>query len=320
MDTLVTFIMGLPCPVGVLTPVSTFLSSKKIITSPNLLMQMHSIVYVAIAYHIVFLVSQWILFPPLVRLRFACEKPENDKKPETKVDDEIKQADLVNQSAVHFVSLVQSLVILYLSLSYLSGHGRSTHPTPESRVFSQSPKTDVVCVFAVGYFVWDALISVMYSSFPFVLHGVVSMVMFSIGLQPYIQYYAPAFLLFELSNPFLNFRWFGIKYLPQVSDRNHSFVARVCNALQLANNVILMLVFLLARIVWGWLKIGELCYDFFQVRNDPRFRPLETAVIVAGNLTLDVLNVVWFSTMLGVAKRIVSKRGRVQDKPVTEAH
>lgn len=310
MDYLVDYIMGLPAQAVFTGPITSFLAKHGIVTSSNILANLHSVIYVAEAYHLVFLVSQWILFPPLVRWRLSHDA---DKSPR-------RYNDLLNQSVVHFVSLVQSFVILYLSLGYIRDHGTSTHPTPESRIFSESAETNVICVFAIGYFVWDALISLVYSSLPFVVHGVVSALMFTIGLKPYIQYYAPAFLLFELSNPFLNFRWFGIKFMPQLSAENQSTSAAVCNVIQLLNNVMLICIFFGARIAWGWLKIYELAFDFYKVRNDPRFLFTESLVIVSGNFILDVLNVVWFSQMASVAKRIILKRGRVQDKPATEAH
>ncbi|KAM3162575.1 TLC domain-containing protein [Lachancea thermotolerans] len=308
MDAAVHFLMGLEPPSKF--PIH-WLTRYGIITSPNILAHLHSVLYVALAYHAVFLASKWVLFPPLVRRRLAHSKDHSRRG----------RQGLVNQAALHFVSLVQSFVILYLCLSYWRTHGRgSSHPTAEQRVFRQERDTDTVCVFAIGYFVWDALISMVYSSAPFVLHGVVSAVMFLIGLKPYIQFYAPAFLLFELSNPFLNVRWFGIKFFPQLSDHNTTRAARALNVFQLANNVALVLVFFGARIVWGWCQIFHLCRDFWQMRHDPRFLPLETLTIVSGNFVLDVLNVVWFSQMLLVAKRILSRRGRVQDKPATEAH
>ncbi|SCU98001.1 LADA_0H09890g1_1 [Lachancea dasiensis] len=287
------------------------LATNEWITSTKILANLHSALYVAAGYHMVFLMSKWVLFPPLVRWRLAHSKDHSRRG----------RQGLVNQSALHFVSMIQSFVILYLSLAYLQTHGpTTTHPSALRRVFDHDVESEVICVFAIGYFVWDAVISVFYSSLPFIMHGLISTVMFSIGLKPYIQFYAPAFLMFELSNPFLNFRWFGIKFFPQVSETNKTFTARALNCVQLLNNVVLILVFFGARIVWGWYQIFMLCSDFWQVRHDPRFLLLETATIVSGNLVLDVLNLVWFLKMLSVAKRIISKRGRVQDKPATEAH
>ncbi|SCV04291.1 LAME_0H17282g1_1 [Lachancea meyersii CBS 8951] len=311
MDASIARIMNLSPPGAFWSQVVELTSKYNVVSSPKILANLHSVLYVALGYHFVFLVSKWVLFPPLVRWRLANSKGNSHRG----------RRELVNQSALHFVSLVQSFVILYVSLKYYETHGRNTtHDTPQIRVFHHEMETDVICVFAIGYFVWDAMISVFYSSVPFVLHGVVSAAVFAIGLKPYIQFYAPAFLMFELSNPFLNIRWFGIKFMPQLSEINQTFTAHVLNYVQLINNVVLIAVFFGARIMWGWYQIFQLCYDFWQVRHDPRFLVSETLIIVSGNLVLDVLNLVWFWKMLSVAKRIISKRGRVQDKPATDAH
>ncbi|SCV00988.1 LANO_0F09582g1_1 [Lachancea nothofagi CBS 11611] len=311
MEACVSRLMSMGPPGAFWDEIVKFLASKNVISSTKILANLHSTVYVALGYHLVFLVSKWFIFPPLVRWRLSHSKDHSRRG----------HMGLVNQAALHFVSLVQSFVILYLCLTYLNTHGHgTTHPNAQMRVFHHEMDTDVICVFAIGYFVWDAMISMAYSTAPFVLHGVVSALMFSIGLKPYIQFYAPAFLMFELSNPFLNFRWFGIKFFPQVSDANKSLVARLLNLVQLLNNVVLIMVFFGARIAWGWYQIFNLCCDFWHIRHDPRFLPLETFTIVSGNFILDVLNLVWFCRMLCVAKDILTKSKRVQDKPATEVH
>lgn len=74
-----------------------------------------------------------------------------------------------------------------------------------------------------------------------------------------------------------------------------------------------MVVFFAARIAWGWFQIGKLCYDFYQVRNEPGFLVFDTIVILAGNFVLDILNVIWFSTMVSVAAKVL-KKGESVDK------
>lgn len=315
MSCLFSYIADLPPHPLISNKVVPFLSEHKIVTSANILANLHTILYVAAAYQLVFVISQWFVFPLLVRwkLSSAGESLEKDNKIYNK-----EYSSLLNQSAVHFVSLVQSFVILYLSFGSMQSINRSTHPSAGARVFASSRENDIVCIFAVGYFIWDTLISMVYSSFPFVLHGAISTVMFLIGLKPYINFYAPIFLLFELSNPFLNFRWFGIKYFPQLTEANRGLVTKFLNIVQLVNNAVLITMFFLARIFWGWWKIGELCWDFYQIYDQPQFLAPEAGIVVTGNLILDVLNAIWFAKMLSVAKRIISKGGKVQAKDETK--
>lgn len=81
----------------------------------------------------------------------------------------------------------------------------------------------------------------------------------------------------------------------------------------LLNNMALMIIFFVARIAWGWYQIGKLSYDFFQMRNEPGFAVFDTIVILTGNFVLDVLNLIWFSTMVSIAAKIF-KKGKVEEE------
>lgn len=290
---LVRFLLALPQPTIVATSIVPFLSSKELITSDSILSNLHSIAYVAIFYQLCFILGQYVLFPPIAA--FVSDSAHSKRK-------------LINQSAVHFVSLVQSIVILYVSISCLvSPQYSSENYTAEERIFNDHRDTEIVCVFAIGYFIWDIYISLFYSTLPFVLHALISTAVFCIGLKPYIQYYAPIFLLFELSNPFLNIRWFSTKYFKGTKNK-------LLLIFQLINNLLLLLVFFFARICWGWYQIGKLLYDFYQIHDQTGFLLCETIVIVTGNFILNVLNLVWFSTMLSIAVKTITNKSRYVKK------
>lgn len=278
--------LEIPSPQWFQDHVIVFLKEHNIVSSEAILENLHSVLYVALAYQVWYLLALNFVFPPLTRWRLSHSKTPNDKK---------KAKTLNIQAAIHFVSLLQSIVVVYLSLLFLCDKEKSDFPyrDVDSRIFGRCRDTEVITIYAIGYFLWDMYISACHSTLPFVLHGAVSTTVFVIGLKPYIQYYAPVFLMFELSNPFLNFRWFGLKYLPTEN--------RVCGILLLLNNLVLLLLFFGARIAWGWYQIARLTWDFVLVRNDDRFLLLDSCIIVGGNLILDALNAVWFSTMMAVA-------------------
>lgn len=289
-----------------------FFDKIQIIESTMIKNRAHTILYVAAGYHVLFILSKWLVFSWLAKYRLSWE--EELTKNTAKYNK--KYRDLVNQSAIHFVSWMQSLVVLYLSSRaiYLNNQAAPRYATAAERIFGYDEHNIIVCVYAIGYFIWDTYISLMYSTFPFVLHGLISTIVYAIGLKPYINYYAGIFLMFELSNPFLNIRWFGIKYFPQISEESNSIASKLANVVQLINNVVLILTFFAARICWGFYQFYRLCSDFYEVRESVAFQPLETAFIVVGNLCLDVLNLIWLSAMVSVALRIIKKGGRVQAK------
>lgn len=288
LNWLKTFLLSLPNLSILENCVVPFLSNNNLIVSKSVLSNLHSIIYVALFYQFCFLLGKWLIFP--IAAKFI----------KTGIDSK-KRRKLINQSSVHFVSFVQSIVILYVSIEcLLSSTYRFEYPTAVDRIFNGHRDTEIVCIFAIGYFAWDIYISLFYSTLPFVLHAVVSTLVFCIGLKPYIQYYAPVFLLFELSNPFLNIRWFTVRYFPRANP--------VLSFIQMLNNLILLVMFFLARICWGWFQIGKLVYDFYLVRGDPRFLTAETIIIVAGNFILDILNLVWFSTMISIAFKTITRQ------------
>lgn len=243
----------------------------------DLQIHIHQVVAVTLFYHAIYLIAVYS-YPLLF--------------PKRKIS-----LSLTREFGIHVVSTIQSVIIIGASLPALR-----YSDDPFERVFGQTPYGAMLASLATLYFIWDAAISLLYSGFGFFIHGLVSTIVFGIGVYPYILYYAPIFLLFELSNPFLNLRWFGIKFPGWFGDK-----------FQLINNIVLITIFFFARLFWGWYQVINLAFDFYAVRHDPRFNLAFTVIILLCNLVLDVLNIYWFYRMILVAIRILrqmfSKKG-----------
>jgi hypothetical protein len=165
-------------------------------------------------------------------------------------------------------------------------------------MFAYTPYCGFVTTAALGYFIWDAIISLIYVKYfgvGFLTHGVVSSAVFYIGLGPFIAYYSAIFILFELSTPFLNLRWFGLKF-PNLFP----------SSFQLINNSILILIFFFVRICYGWYQASMLFTDFYYTYQDPRFNTVGAVVIFIGNMILNLLNLYWFYRMVRVAYAILA--------------
>ncbi|CCE62931.1 hypothetical protein TPHA_0D02950 [Tetrapisispora phaffii CBS 4417] len=290
MDFVVNGVVELPQPGFFNETIIPFLMENNVIQSERIAANLHSIFYISIFYHLWFLFGTQIMFPKIANLLF-------DKKDET-LTDKKKYNALMIQSGIHLVSFVQAIIVLYLSLKCMlyDEEYYQVYTDSFSRIFGSIRATEVICVYAIGYFVWDIYISSRYSELPFILHGIISTVVYVIGLKPSIQYYAPVFLMFELSNPSLNIRWFLMKYFPNQK------------SLLTANNLMLMVIFFFCRIAWGWLQIGKLCYDYYMTMDQPGVNQLDTIIIVGGNLVLDVLNIVWFRSMLLAAIKVLKQK------------
>lgn len=202
---------------------------------------------------------------------------------------------------IRIVSFLQSVAICILGIPVLNS------PDLPDHLFGSTPYTSFYVSMALGYFIYDAIISLYYVrmfGIGFAVHGLVSTAVFIAGLEnDFIHYYSAAFLLFEASTPFLNVRWFGLK-----------FGDAIPAWFQLANNVVLILVFFIARIAWGWYQLSCLVTDMYASVTDPRFPYFAATIILSCNMVLNVLNFYWFNKMLTVAvTTITSWLGKEHD-------
>lgn len=242
----------------------------------------HQIIATIILYHSIYVLS--VLFSPLL---FPNIFKNLSKR--TQVD-----------FHVHIVSMIQSISILILCIPFFvtTDHEDYIGNTSHERVFGSTGYLGLITTLALGYFTWDALISTVYVAYfgpGFLIHGIMSAMVYFIGLTPFIQYYAPIFILFEISTPFLNLRWFGLK-IPGL----------IPESFQLVNNAILILIFFLVRICFGWYQAFTLFSDFYYLWDHELFSPFSAVIIFTGNMVLNVLNIYWFYRMVKVAYAILA--------------
>ncbi|WWC86889.1 uncharacterized protein L201_001768 [Kwoniella dendrophila CBS 6074] len=196
--------------------------------------------------------------------------------------------------ATHVVSMVHAIIVIPLAFKCLSSSILKADP-----IFGYDSWAGHVFAFSSGYFVWDTLDSLMNSSIGFVVHGAACLAVFLFSFRPFLAGFGAPFLLWELSTPLLNIHWFMDK--AGLSTKYPTFF--------LVNALLFMLVFFLARIIYG----GANSILFFQTMWTERHRiPLHLHIIYcSGNLALNGLNWLWFSKML--QKMIARLQG--DDKP-----
>ncbi len=153
---------------------------------------------------------------------------------------------------IHFVSFLQAFIIMVLSLPITWDE-----TLRRDRVFGYTKYGGLVYATAMGYFSWDVYVSTRYISYfglGFALHAVASLVTFTFSFRPFLMYYGPAFLVFELSTPFLNINWFMDK------------MGMASHPSQTVNGVLLVFTFFVSRIVWGWYAIIHVGLDCWSTR------------------------------------------------------
>ncbi len=194
---------------------------------------------------------------------------------------------------IHIVSTIQSLAVLILSLPIF----KDDHFANESdRLFAYTPYAGMVASLTAGYFIWDCYICIKYYrmfGFGFLFHGFAALFVFFQALQPFLLHYLPHFLLFELSTPFVNLNWFA----------SHLPADAIPNLIIIINGLLLMVIFFIVRVIWGWWSIYRVVRDFvlYYEENAERFPVKISIVIVLLNIGLNSLNLYWFSKMIKIA-------------------
>ncbi|TGZ81761.1 DUF887-domain-containing protein [Ascodesmis nigricans] len=225
---------------------------------------------------------------------------------------------------VHVVSFIQSVFICALALWVMvhperaPGYG-SDREAALFRVFGYTVTGGAIQGYAVGYFIWDLFICIYHfkiMGLGFVAHAISALAVYSWGFRTFVNYYAPIFILFELSSPFLNIHWFCDK------------LGLTGGRLQLVNGICLITTFFCCRLIWGVYSSVMVFIDIFSIYANPpgagnltaqdllaeealadksvevhpfagKSVPLWLAFIyLSSNLTLNGLNFYWFSRMI----------------------
>lgn len=153
--------------------------------------------------------------------------------------------------------------------------------------------------------------------------------------RPFVNFYAPTFILYELSSPFLNIHWF----LDKLNLTGSRF--------QLYNGLLLLFVFFSCRLVWGTYQSIRVYQDVWAAIQSPvttssffdnqtsvatnqsydslkevmRFEgggvvPVWLAFTYLGsNIVLNTLNFYWFGKMIEAVKKRF-KPGKEKEKAV----
>lgn len=196
---------------------------------------------------------------------------------------------------VHVVSMVQSLVsILALVPMWHHPLWANHRANPSGAILGYTPYAGLVALVTVGYFVWDVCVCVRHFSlfgWGFLFHAVAAGYVFACALNQFCMPWMPAFLLFELSTPFVNINWFASK-LPAGS---------ISNAATLVNGLLLLVVFFVVRIVWGLYAVYTCALDMMRVWRE--LGAVLPTLILLLNMLLNALNAYWFYRMVLIARK-----------------
>ncbi|EJD05690.1 DUF887-domain-containing protein [Fomitiporia mediterranea MF3/22] len=190
-----------------------------------------------------------------------------------------------NNWNIRVVSLVHALVIIPLAFRNVS-----LPALDADRAFGWDSRQGLLGGIACGYFIWDTLESLWhFTDIGFVVHGLACLLIYMLSFKPFIAYYGPRFLLWELSTPFLNFHWF----LDKMNLTGSIF--------QLINGLFLLSTFAGVRLIYGSYQSIAFYRTLYSIRNEVPLAVLLTFGI--GNVILNGLNVFWFFKMIDALRR-----------------
>lgn len=196
---------------------------------------------------------------------------------------------------IHLVSMFQCILSILMCGPMWNHPFRLNHAIePHNAIFGYTPYAGLVAAVTIGYFVWDIYVCIRYFllfGWGFLFHGVAAGYVFVCALGGFCMPWMPAFLLFELSTPFVNINWFA-SHLPE---------GTISNAVVMINGLLLLVVFFFVRLVWGVYAVWVVAHDMVAVGLELDL--LLPLLILPLNIMLNALNVFWFYKMVKIAKR-----------------
>ncbi|CAD7695019.1 unnamed protein product [Ostreobium quekettii] len=198
---------------------------------------------------------------------------------------------LVSQSASRVVGSIHNAIQIPFALYLLSDETiQSDH------IYGITPLSKTCMCITAGYFLVDLIICIWkyHEEGPlYLMHAGFSFLLFAHGvLHNFNHFYGAAFLMWEVSTPFVHLRWFLHK-MDLGSTRIYFY-----------NGLLMIISFFSCRCIWGlWVS-----YDFWAktaselVSPSPGgFPAIWTYIYRLANVALCVLNFYWFSKMVAKA-------------------
>jgi hypothetical protein len=194
----------------------------------------------------------------------------------------------------HWGSQVHSTISTWLAIYNLW-----INPSPcmlHDRLFGQSPQLAREVAFTIGYFFWDLVICIIdFKNYgpAFLIHAIICLSCFIMGLTPIMLGYAPVFLLYEASTIFLTGHWLLEK-------------TNTPPKILLANDLLLVITFFSVRLVWGGWQSMRILADLYWKSNE--IPKLAIVIIGAGIVCMSILNNFWFVKIVLSVKKALHKK------------
>ncbi|KAF8334217.1 TLC domain-containing protein [Cantharellus anzutake] len=193
----------------------------------------------------------------------------------------------------HVVSMAHAVTIIPLAYSFKM---KGSPSLEEDHAFGWDPEIGSIIGISIGYFMWDSIHCILdMTDFGFIVHATLCLAVYLNGYRPFLAYYACSFLLWELSTPFLNIHWFLDK------------LGMTGGFFQLINSAVLLVSFFGARLVFGTYSSYEFINTMQELKANHQISTIFYAAYLFGNVSLNLLNWIWFFKMIKALRKRFSK-------------
>lgn len=214
---------------------------------------------------------------------------------------------LVDGLIIRIVGFVHNTLQVGLALMVLTDKSMLRDP-----FHSVSPMSQFVLIISAGFFIWDLVVClyrVRQEGPPFVLHGLLCSIFYNYVIRTgNFHLYGCAFLMWECSTPFTQFRWILHK------------MGLGGSKLFVVNGLLMISTFFCCRILLGtWLS-----YTYFRrCRSymgspDARISSLLLSLFGVMCLVLNGLNYFWFGKMIKIAYGLLRGKSPSKEKNIKE--
>lgn len=247
-------------------------------TTNPLIAHWHEIVFFALFFHVVMLTAP--IINSKVFGKFYDDLAKNNKH--TKLDYDIR-----------IVSIVQAIMSVFFCIPMFM------HPLfKEDPIKGSYPFASFVTSFSVGYFIWDLIYCCVFHfhlyGIEFLFHAFGALIVFGTTYIPFCQAFLCAFLIYELSTPFVQIHWMLTR---SPSGMWSSKIITI-------NGVFLITAFFFVRIIWG---VYATVYSFILCLKELDVYPIWLiGMVYILNLGFQFLNFMWFSKMIKMALRMLN--------------
>ncbi|GIL84488.1 hypothetical protein Vretifemale_13150 [Volvox reticuliferus] len=240
-------------------------------------------------------VASLLLFKPrLAKLLRQPAKAGMDQKAQLR-----KANDAATQAVARLVGSVHNTIQVPVGLLLLLDS-----QFRKDRVYANSSLSYAVCYLSAGYFLHDLFMCALRFSLEgplYTIHALSSHMAYTFGaVTGFLHYYAPVFLMWEVSTPCVHLRWFMYK-------------AGLANSVwYLVNGLMMIVAFFACRILWGYIGSYYLVTDVVgeQYRPGSPFPVAATMGYCLAAVVMNTLNTYWFLKMTVAAGAIFLKGKR----------